>query len=92
MSISFGEGPAFLKSQSMYHRDVCNGSFQDLFYVSQKHINMSDMCFYMRHENIPPEMLLSKLSSKCFRDLGQAIPFIDSPRKTVSTVSTKKYA
>lgn len=50
------------------------------------------MCFYMRHENIPPEMLLSKLSSKYFRGLGQAIPFIDLPKKTVSTVSPKKYA
>lgn len=84
----------FKISQSMYHIEAYNETFQALFYIFQKYINTSDMCFYMRHEDClthPKKMFLSKLSRKCFSDLGQAIPFIDLPKKTVSIIATKKY-
>lgn len=79
-------------SPIMYHTDAHHRTFQALFYIFQKHISISDMCFCMRHENLTyPKMFLSKLSRKWFSDLGQAMPFMDLPKKTVSIISTKKY-
>ena len=36
-------------------------------------------------------MFLSKLGRKWFNDLGQAMPFMDLPKETISIISAEKY-
>lgn len=93
MSMRFGNQFLLKIPSDMYHTKAHHGTFQALIYIfskAYKHIWHAFLSETWKL-NIPPKTSLSKLSRKWFGDPGQATPFMDLPKKTVSIISAKKY-